>query len=87
MNSRERVIAAISHRAPDRIPVDLNICLQAYKNLCNQTGYKVKSWPAPNLAMEVIPDPELMEKIGVDLISVKYLSSASSQIRDSFTDC
>lgn len=86
MTSRERVIAAISHQPPGRVPVDLNICLTAYKNLCAYTGFKVGSWPSPSLAMEVIPDPELLQRIGVDMISVKYPSSGSGQIKESVTD-
>jgi uroporphyrinogen decarboxylase len=44
MNSRERVIASISHKELDRVPIDFGgttvtgISAVAYKNLCNFMG-------------------------------------------------
>ena len=86
MNSRERVIAAINFQKPDRVPVDLNISLTAYKNLCDYIGFKETKPPVPNLAMEVIPNPELLENLGVDLISLKYPSFSSENLKETEQD-
>jgi len=74
MTSRERVIAACSHQPPDRVPIDLNLTLTAYRNLKKYLRIKDSEVLAPNTAMEVIPDPQILERLGVDLISVKLSS-------------
>lgn len=33
MNSRERVIAAINHREPDRVPVDMVLTIDVYRDM------------------------------------------------------
>lgn len=71
MTSRERVRAAISHLAPNRVPIDLNITLTAYEKLKGYLGLDIDDATAPNAAMEVIPHPEVLMRLGVDLISVK----------------
>ena len=71
MTSRERVMAALSHQPPDRVPIDLNITLSAYRSLKAHLDLEIDETPAPNAAMEVIPDPQLLQRLGVDLISVK----------------
>ena len=40
MTSRERVIAAINHRQPDRCPIDLGSCGQTGMNV--STVYKLR---------------------------------------------
>ena len=71
MNSRQRVIAAINHRPVDRVPIDLNPTLTAYENLKAHLGLEIPESVTPNLAVEVIPHPEVLSRLGVDLISVK----------------
>lgn len=71
VSSRERVCAAISHQPPNRVPIDLNITLSAYENLKKYLGMEIDDNPAPNAAMEVIPNPRILQNLGVDLISVK----------------
>ena len=88
MTSRERVHAAISHQAPDRVPIDINITLEAYENLKQHMGLEQDGNPAPNLAMEVIPDPSLLQHLGVDLVSVKLggMAQAPPQLPTTVTD-
>ncbi len=78
MNSRQRVTAAINHQAVDRVPLDLNPTLAAYEKLKAHVGFDVHDTPAPNLAMEVIPHPQLLAMLGVDIISLKLPSSAAA---------
>lgn len=78
--SRERVIAALEHREPDRVPIDMNPVLDFYLNLKDylglgsadkNNGCPLEDEPKPNSAMEVIPHPRVLSKLGVDVISVK----------------
>ena len=72
MNSRQRVHAAITHQPPDRTPVDINLTLAAYDRLTDHLGVEYGNRPAPSLAMEVNPPPELLAELGVDAIAVKF---------------
>ena len=48
MNSKERILTSLNHKEPDRIPVCLGATLEtsivkeAYQNLCNHIGLKIK---------------------------------------------
>jgi uroporphyrinogen decarboxylase len=69
--SRERVVAALEHREPDRVPVDVNPVLDFYLNLKNYLGLEIEEALKPNTAMEVIPHPSVLSALGADVISVK----------------
>lgn len=69
--SRERVVAAINHQEPDRVPIDFTPLKEFYINLKNFLGITLDELIKHNLAMEVIPHPLVLEKIGADVISVK----------------
>src|SRR5680860_68000 len=74
MNSRERVLSAISHREPDRVPVDFggsmvtSIHKDGYDKLKKHLGIKtddeVKIARGRSLVAEV--DPEVQDALGVD---------------------
>ncbi len=77
MNSRERILTAIQHKQPDRIPVDLGahgssgISFVAYHNLINHLGMQ----HLPNRVSDVVqqltqPPMELLEYFGVDVLDV-----------------
>ena len=77
MNSRERILAAIAHKTPDRIPVDLRatpssgISAIAYSNLVKHLG-------RPELPVQVYdvvqqlaqPDMSLLDQFGVDVLDI-----------------
>jgi len=88
MTPRERVCAAISHQPPDRVPIDLNITLHAYKNLKVHMDLQVDDDPAPNTSMEVIPDIAVLERLGVDLISIRLgdATQAPTNLPGTITD-
>ena len=77
MTPRQRVIAAIEHRQPDRVPVDLGatpssgISAIAYNRLKAQIGL----FPAPTKVYDVVqqlaqPDDSILDRFGVDVLDV-----------------
>ena len=58
MNSRERILAAVNHQQPDRVPIDLGatpssgISVVAYQNLVNHLGMD----HLPNQVYDVIQE-------------------------------
>lgn len=71
MNSRERVIRAINHQEPDRVPFDINPLYDFYIQLKTYLGLNIPEEVKHNFSMEVIPHHTVLETLGVDLISVK----------------
>ena len=45
MNSRERVLAALNHREPDRVPLDMVITINVYEDLAKVLGLKLAEPP------------------------------------------
>ena len=88
MNSRQRTIAAINRRPPDRVPIDLNPTLAAYEAIKNHLRLNIPEDLAPNTAMEVIPHPQVLQTLGVDMISVKFpsLSPQGGRLPEERTD-
>ena len=70
MTHRERILAAVGHRAPDRIPVDFGgtgtttITIGAYERLCAHLGVEQSSPPRlfSARASTVLPDRALVER-------------------------
>ena len=71
MNSRERVIRAINHQEPDRVPIDLNPLYDFYIDLKQYLHLEIEEKVKNNYAMEVVPHPLVLQKLGVDISSVK----------------
>ena len=77
MTSRERVLAAIAHRSPDRVPLDLGstpssgISAIAYNNLKKHLGMTGGHTRIFDVVQQVVqPENELIEKFGVDVIDI-----------------
>jgi uroporphyrinogen decarboxylase len=83
MTSRERVQKSINHEEPDRIPFDLNPLFDFYIELKNYLKLDLKENVKHNLAMEVIPHPDVLKKLNVDIISVKLGSPKTSSTEES----
>jgi len=77
MTSRERVLAAIGHREPDRVPIDMGatpssgISAIAYSNLLKHIGRT----DLPVLIYDVVqqlaqPDPSILDMFGVDVLDI-----------------
>ena len=69
--SRERVIATLEHREPDRVPIDMNPVLDFYLKLKEYLGLEFEEKIKANSLMEVIPHPKVLTAWG-------WMSSLSS---------
>jgi uroporphyrinogen decarboxylase len=77
MNHRERILSAINHKQPDRIPLDLGatpssgISVVAYQNLVNHLGLSNKKNHAYDVIQQVTqPEIELLDLWGVDVFDI-----------------
>lgn len=79
MNSRERVQAAINHRAPDRVPIDLGatgqtgISVSALYKLRNYYGLEEKPLDVFEIVQMLgVVDEDLRKIIGADVIGINH---------------
>ena len=76
MNSRERVLAAINHVEPDRIPIDLGsnassgISAIAYDNLKKHLGMDHPTRVYDVVQQVAQPDQEMIDHFGLDSIDI-----------------
>jgi uroporphyrinogen decarboxylase len=77
MTSRERILAAISHRQPDRVPLDLGatpssgISAIAYSNLVRYIGRGDLPVRIYDVVQQLAqPDDTILEMFGVDVIDI-----------------
>jgi len=90
MTSRERILAAIEHREPDKVPVDLGstpssgISAIAY----NRLKAYLRLDPGPTRVYDVVqqlaePDMELLDRFGIDVLDVgRTFNTADGDWRD-----
>jgi len=91
MNSRERVVATLNHKEPDKVPLDIggtiisSITTKAYADLRDYLGM-----PKEDIKIfdhvQRLPyiDPQLLKKLGVDVHTVQadYVAGADLQYLD-----
>jgi len=77
MTPRERVLAAINHKEPDYIPLDLGgtpssgISAIAYNNLKKELGMTTGHTRIFDVVQQVVyPETEIMDRFGVDVIDI-----------------
>lgn len=77
MTSRERVMAAIEHREPDKVPIDLgatpssNISAIAYNNLKKELGIESGHTRVYDVVQQVVtPEEEILEAFGIDVVDL-----------------
>ncbi|MBE6542602.1 MAG: methyltransferase [Ruminococcaceae bacterium] len=77
MTSRERVLAAVEHRSPDYVPLDLGatpssgISAIAYNNLKKHLGMKEGHTRIFDVVQQVVqPEAEIIDMFGVDVIDI-----------------
>ncbi len=77
MTSRERVLAAINHQTPDRVPVDLGatpssgISAIAYSNLVNHIGNAELPVQIYDVVQQLAqPDRTILDRFGVDVLDI-----------------
>ena len=68
MTRRERVVAALEHREPDRVPLSMSITIDAYSNLKSYLGIELEEDLRPGRWTEVPIHPLVAEKFGLDII-------------------
>ncbi len=79
MNSRERIIAAINHREPDQVPIDLGatgqtgISVSALKRLRDYLGLPDKKLEVFEIAQMLgVVDQDLRDRVGSDVIGLNH---------------
>lgn len=77
MTSQERVLAAINHREPDRVPIDLGstpssgLSVVAYQNLIKYLGKTHLKTHVYDVIQEVAqPEMELLDHFGADILDI-----------------
>ena len=73
MTSRERLIATLEHREPDRVPLGIWMTLDAYKNLRNHLGMTVKETYPPGSttwSLDVHVEADVVEKLDLDICRI-----------------
>lgn len=87
MNSRERVLAALDHREPDRIPIDLgssvisSIHKKAYVDLMTYLDLSPGEIQMCDIVQQVpCVDEALLKRFGVDLRMIHLPPAASSEL-------
>jgi uroporphyrinogen decarboxylase len=75
--SRKRVEAALNHEISDRVPLDLNITLNAYIALRDHLGLPPEKEVIADRFFEVRPSFDLLDALGVDITYVKLRGSRS----------
>ncbi|MCJ7450106.1 MAG: methyltransferase [Bacteroidales bacterium] len=85
MSSRERLLAAINHKQPDRIPVDLGatpssgISVVAYHNLIKYLGLDLKNHVYDVIQEVTQPEMELLELFKIDVLDIgRYFNNYES---------
>lgn len=86
MNSRERVITTLSHKEPDKVPVDLggyhsSITYTAYDKLIKYLQLDLSPKIYDKIQGITEPDRELMERFGVDIIHIQLNPPKKSKIK------
>jgi len=77
MNSRERILSAINHKEPDKVPIDLGatpssgISAIAYNNLKKHLGMSGGSTQTYDVVQQVIqPEEVILNQFGIDIVDV-----------------
>jgi uroporphyrinogen decarboxylase len=70
MSRRERVITALKHQEPDRVPMSMTITIDAYNNLKKYMGINVDEKSKVGRWTDVTIHPAVAEKFGLDVLRV-----------------
>jgi uroporphyrinogen decarboxylase len=90
LTSRERILTALDHKEPDRIPFDMGstqvttISVIAYRNLRDYLGLPpVEPTLSDVIQQTVQPDKNIIEKLGIDVLGLFPLCSANWDPKES----
>jgi uroporphyrinogen decarboxylase len=89
MNSRERLLAALNHQEPDRVPFDLGsvqvtgIHVVAYHGLRAALGLPASQAPLCDVIQQLAaPEDDLLIRLGVDVRGLFPLNSHNWQVKE-----
>lgn len=80
MTSRQRVMTALEHREPDRVPWDCTFTIKAYQSLVNYLGFTGEDPQARNWASVVSPSVDLLNELQTDLYYVGLSSPKNAPV-------
>jgi uroporphyrinogen decarboxylase len=91
MTSRERVVMALNHQEPDRVPFDCTFSYGGYLRLKEYLGLEVKKEAYPSTSwLSVGTPPELLEELQIDLCYIGLNRTSDTPVFqygiDSYTD-
>jgi uroporphyrinogen decarboxylase len=91
MTSRERVIAALAHREPDRVPFDCNFVYEGYLRLKEYLGLETEKEVYPSSPWLAVGNPiELLRELNIDLCYIGLGKAKNSPVfeygMDTYTD-
>ncbi len=72
LTHRERVLAALNHEPPDRVPLDFggvgptDIVVPAYEKLKKYIGLELETKPAVRFQRTAIPDEKILQRFDID---------------------
>ena len=82
MNSRERILAAINHREPDKVPIDLGatpssgISAIAYSKLIKQLGRRQGTTQIYDVVQQLAqPEDVILDLFGIDVLDIGRTSN------------
>jgi uroporphyrinogen decarboxylase len=83
MNSRERLLAALNHQEPDRVPIDLGSIVTGITVSANESLKAALGWPADDPVVDRVqqlarPSEELLRRLEVD---TRYLYTRAARDR------
>jgi uroporphyrinogen decarboxylase len=70
LSRRERVLRALAHREPDRVPLSMTITVDAYNQLKQYMGIDIQDHPKIGRWTDVLIHPVVAEKFGLDCLRV-----------------
>lgn len=73
MTSRERVVTALQHREPDRVPLGIWSTVDAYKQLRRHLGLPIREkYPVGSTtwSQDVSVELDVIDKLGIDVIKI-----------------
>jgi uroporphyrinogen decarboxylase len=81
MNSRERLLAALNHQEPDRVPIDLGSIVTGITVAANESLKSALGWPADDPVVDRVqqlarPSEALLQRLEVD---TRYLYTRSAR--------
>jgi uroporphyrinogen decarboxylase len=87
MTSRERLLTALNHKTPDRVPIDLGgtptstISISAHENLKSHLGIRAETRVMSPIFLTAYPDDSIVERFGVDVKMVTAKPPANFKLQ------